>query len=139
MTLNRISGLAVIIGGAILLFWVIPHQTEIVDYGWLKPATLPRISAIIIIIAGLIHFIFPTGKADFDVVFSLRVGLFFVISCSGLYLMSLIGFVLAAPILIVVIMILIGERRPLWLISGIILLPASIWFCVSFLLNKPLP
>ena len=139
MTLNRISGLAVIIGGAILLFWVIPHQTEAVDYGWLKPATLPKISAIIIVISGLIHFIFPTGKADFDVAFSLRVGLFFVISCIGLYLMNLIGFVLAAPILIVVIMMMIGERRPLWLVSGIILLPASIWFCVSFLLNKPLP
>ena len=133
------SGLAVVIAGTILLFWIIPNQTEFVDSGWLKPATLPRIASIIFIISGLIQFIFPTGKAEFDAAFSLRVGLFFVISAIGLYLMSLIGFVLAAPILISVIMIMIGERRPLWLVAGIILLPASIWFCVDLLLNKPLP
>ena len=139
MTLNRLSGLVVVILGAILFFWIIPDQTEIADSGWLKPATLPKITSITIILSGVIHFIFPTGKAEFDVAFSLRVGLFFVISVIGLYLMNLIGFVLAAPILILVIMIIVGERRPLWLVSGIILLPASIWFCVNLLLNKPLP
>jgi len=139
MTLNRASGLWVIIGGIILLFWIIPSQTEPADYGWLKPATLPKICAVFIIFTGLTHLIFPSGKAKFDVAFSLRVALFFVISCLGLYLMSCIGFILGAPILISVIMLLVGERRPLWLFSAVILLPAFIWFCVSFLLNKPLP
>jgi len=139
MNLNRASGLGVIVGGIILLVWVIPSQTEIADFGWLKPATLPKISAVIIIITGLIHVIIPTGKAEFDVAFSLRVGQFFLVSCIGLYLMHLIGFVFAAPLLISVIMIMIGERRPLWLISGIILLPAAIWLCVDLLLNRPLP
>lgn len=133
------SGLVVAVAGAILFFWVIPNHTEPADSVWLKPATLPNITSIIIIIAGAIHFIFPTGKAEFGVAFSLRVGLFFVISSMGLYLMSLIGFILAAPLLVLVIMIIIGERRPLWLVAGIILLPASIWFCVDFLLNRPLP
>ncbi|MCF6246283.1 MAG: tripartite tricarboxylate transporter TctB family protein [Desulfobacula sp.] len=139
MTLNRLSGLVVAIMGLSLLFWIIPHQTEIVDSGWLKPATLPKITSIFIIIAGMLHFIFPTGKAEFDIEFSLRVGLFFVISTIGLYLMNLIGFIMATPILISVIMAMIKERRPFWLIAGILLLPASIWFCVDFLLNKPLP
>jgi len=133
------SGLVVAVAGVILLSWIIPNHTEIADSGWLKPATLPQITSIIIIIAGAIHFVFPTGKAEFDVGFSKRVGLFFVISTIGLYLMSLIGFILAAPLLVLVIMIMIGERRPLWLASGIILLPALIWFCVDFLLNRPLP
>lgn len=139
MTQNRLSGLVTFIIGFILLLWIIPSQTEIADSGWLKPATLPKITSIFIIIAGLIHFIFPTGKAEFDVKVSLRVCLFFVISAIGLYLMGLIGFVIAAPILILVIMLMIKERRLFWLTAGIILLPATIWFCVDFLLNKPLP
>lgn len=134
------SGLVVAIMGAILLFWIIPSQTEIVmDSGWLSPSTLPRITAAILIITGLIHFIFPKGKTEFDVTFSMRMALFFALTSVGIYLMHLIGFVFVAPILILVIMIMIGERRPIWLISGIILLPASIWFCVAFLLNKSLP
>lgn len=139
MTLNRISGLVVLIVGILLFYWIIPYQTETMESGWVKPTTLPRITAIIMIIAGLIHFIFPKGKVDFKVKFSLRVGLFFVISAIGLYLMDRFGFVLIAPALILVIMILIGERRPVWLISGIILLPSIIWCCVDLLLDKPLP
>lgn len=139
MTLNRMSGLVVAIMGFVLLLWIIPHQTEIADFGWLKPATLPKVTSIVIIIAGLIQFILPTGEAEFDVKLSLRVGLFFVISVIGLYLMSLIGFIIATPILLLIIMVMIKERRPFWLAAGILILPASIWFCVDFLLNKPLP
>jgi len=129
----------VVAAGAILLFWVIPNHTELADSEWLQPATLPKITSIIMILAGFLHFTFPLGKVEFDWTFSKRVGLFFLIGIAGLYLMSLIGFILAAPILITVVMIIVGERRPLWLISGIILLPASIWFLISFLLNRPLP
>jgi putative tricarboxylic transport membrane protein len=139
MTLNRMSGFAVFIVGIVIYFWIIPYQTETMDSGWLKPTTLPRITAVIMIISGVIHFISPTGKADFDVRFSLRVGLFFVTSAIGLYLMGKFGFEFIAPTLILVIMILIGERRPVWLISGIVLLPLAIWCCVHLLLNKPLP
>ncbi len=139
MTLNRMSGFVVLIMGLVLFFWIIPYQTEIMESGWLKPTTLPRITSVIMIISGAVHFIFPTGKADFDLRFTLRVGLFFVISVIGLYLMGKFGFVLVAPTLILIIMLIIGERRPVWLISGIILLPLTIWYCVDFLLDKPLP
>ncbi|MBU2648214.1 tripartite tricarboxylate transporter TctB family protein [bacterium] len=139
MNLNRLSGLVVAVAGAILFFWVIPHHTEPADVGWLKPATLPNITAIMIIITGATHFVFPTGKATFDAAFSLRVGLFFIIGVIGLFLMDLIGFTIAAPLLVLTLMLIIGERRPLWLVSGVVLLPASIWLCVDFLLNRPLP
>ena len=139
MTLNRMSGLVVAAVGAILLFWIIPHHTELVGDTWLEPTTLPRATSITIMICGLLHFVFPTGKAEFDLAFTGRVTLFLIISIIGLYLMQVVGFLIAAPILVLVLMVLIGERRPLWLISGIILLPASIWFCVDFLLDRPLP
>ena len=113
MTLNRISGLVVAVFGIILLFWIIPRHTEPVDYGWLRPATLPNVTAIVVIISSIIHIIFPSGKAEFDGKLAMRAGLFFMISLAGLFLMHYVGFLIAAPLLVTVLMLLVGERRPL--------------------------
>jgi putative tricarboxylic transport membrane protein len=139
MTLNRISGFIVAVAGAILFFWIIPNQTEIVDSGWLRPATLPKITSIVVILTGLVQFVFPTGKEEFDLALTLRVILFFVLSLIALYLMNLLGFLIAAPAFVLIVMILIGERRLLWLVSGICLIPVAIWVAVDILLNRPLP
>ena len=139
MTLNRMSGLVVAVLGLILLFWIIPRHTETVDYAWLRPATLPTITAVIIIISSIVHLIFPSGKAEFDVPLALRSGLFFVISLIGLFLMHFIGFLIAAPLLVMVLMLLIGERRSIWLIAGIVLIPLAMWSSIELLLNRPLP
>ena len=139
MTLNRISGLVVAVLGVILVFWIIPRHTETVDYAWLRPATLPIITTAIVIISSIVHLIFPSGKAEFDVPLALRAGLFFVISLIGLCLMYFVGFLIAAPLLVMVLMLLIGERRPLWLISGIVLIPLAMWSSIELLLKRPLP
>ena len=133
------SGLVVAIAGAILLFWIIPNHTETVDFGWLRPATLPNITTIVIIIMGLIQLVFPSGKETFEITLFLRLSVFFVISLFALYLMHLMGFLVAAPILVLVLMIIIGERRLLWLVSGIVFIPAAIWVAVDILLDRPLP
>ncbi|MEN8172538.1 MAG: tripartite tricarboxylate transporter TctB family protein [Chloroflexota bacterium] len=137
--LNRISGLVVAVAGVILLFWIIPQHTETADYGWLRPATLPNITAVIVIIASLIQFAFPSGKAEFDVPLALRAGLFFLIALLGLFLMYLTGFLIAVPLLVMFTMLLTGERRLLWLTMGIVLIPLAIWSSVELLLNRPLP
>ncbi len=139
MTLNRISGLVVAVLGVILLFWIIPRHTETVDYAWLRPATLPTITAVIVIISSIVHLIFPSGKAEFDVPLALRAGLYFVISLIGLSLMYFVGFLIAAPLLVMALMLLIGERRPLWLIAGIVLIPLAMWSSIVLLLDRPLP
>lgn len=123
----------------ILLFWIIPQHTETADYGWLRPATLPNITAVIVIIASLIQFAFPSGKAEFDVPLALRAGLFFLIALLGLFLMYLTGFLIAVPLLVMFTMLLTGERRLLWLTMGIVLIPLAIWSSVELLLNRPLP
>jgi putative tricarboxylic transport membrane protein len=53
--------------------------------------------------------------------------------------MSRFGFVYVAPGLALVVMLFIGERRPVWLLSGIIAAPALIWLIVEQLLERPLP
>ena len=139
MTLNRLSGLFSALAGCLLLFWVIPNHTEIADSGWLKPASLPNITAIIIIVSGLIHFYAPRGDAKLDLAVSGRALLFLGIGVLGIWLMHIAGFIFAAPGLMLVLMLMVGEKRWQWLFFGIILLPASIWFCVDFLLKRPLP
>ena len=139
MTINRMSGLVVAVLGVILLFWIIPRHTETVDYAWLRPATLPIITAVIVIISSIVHLIFPSGKAEFDVPLALRAGLYFVISLIGLCLMYFVGFLIAAPLLVMALMLMVGERRPLWLITGIVLIPLAMWSSIVLLLNRPLP
>ena len=139
MTLNRLSGVVVAVFGIILLFWIIPRHTEPVDYGWLRPSTLPHITAIIIVIASIIHVLFPSGTAEFDVRPAMRAGFFFVISLAGLFIMHHLGFLITAPILAMVLMLIVGERRPLWLFAGVVMVPLGIWSSIELLLKRTLP
>jgi putative tricarboxylic transport membrane protein len=139
MTLNRLSGVVVAVFGIILLFWIIPRHTEPVDYGWLRPATLPNVTAIIIVISGITHVLFPSGKAEFDVQPAMRAGFFFVISLAGLFTMRHLGFLIAAPLLAMVLMLMVGERRPIWLFAGVAMVPLGIWSSIELLLKHPLP
>ena len=139
MTLNRLSGVVVIIFGIILLLWIIPRHTETVDYGWLRPATLPNVTAIIIVISSIIHVLFPSGTAEFKVRPAIYAGFFFVISLAGLYMMRLLGFLIAAPLLVMVLMLMVGERRPHWLFTGVVMVPLAIWSSIELLLKRPLP
>jgi putative tricarboxylic transport membrane protein len=100
---------------------------------------LPKITATIAVISGIIHILFPSGKVDFDAQLAVRAGLFFVISLAGLFLMYYLGFIIAAPLLVMTLMLLIGERRPLWLFAGIVLIPLAMWSSVELLLKRPLP
>lgn len=139
MTLNRLSGLLTALLGLALICWLIPNYTETADSGWLRPATLPNIAAFIIVLSGGLHFLFPNGQAELDPVVMGRVLLFLGIGLLAIWLMHRVGFVVAAPVLMLLLMLLIGERRPGWLAIGIIVLPGLTWFCVDFLLSRPLP
>lgn len=138
MTLNRISGIVVAVFGFFLLFWLIPRHTEPVAYGWLRPATLPIITTSVLILASIVHVAFPAGTAEFDIRSALRAGLFFAVSLAGLYLMHSVGFIIAAPLMVATLMLLIGERRPLWLATGIALVPLALWSIIVLLLNRSL-
>jgi len=125
--------------GLLLFFVIIPYDTEVVDYGWVRPQTVPNAMAWLLTIAGIILVLRPHGDVPFDLRRSLRAGLFLAILGTGLYLIGRFGFVAVAPGLALLIMILIGERRPFWLGLGTAGLPSLIWFVVTILLERPLP
>ncbi|PIE72890.1 MAG: hypothetical protein CSA20_05315 [Deltaproteobacteria bacterium] len=136
---NRLSGLVVFLLGLAIIFILIPVATETVDYGWLRPATLPTIAAIVISVAGLLHLLFPQGWIELNFPAVLRSALFLMIALAGLWGMSRFGFTIAAPLMMLLIMLIIGERRWPWLMTGVVLLPAFIWLCIDVLLKRPLP
>lgn len=136
---NRLLGLFFAIFGLLLLVAVIPWQTEVVDYGWMRPETLPEGMAIVIAVSGLILAIRPQGAVTFERRRALRAAVYLGLVAAGVWLVSLFGFEAVAPAMALTIMLLIGERRPLWLTLGVAGIPFLIWLSVAVLLGRPLP
>jgi len=68
-----------------------------------------------------------------------RAGLFLAVLCFGIWLISKVGFIWAAPGVAVGLMALMGERRGFWLLMGAGATPAVIWLLVDVLLDRSLP
>ncbi len=136
---DRWSGLVCLLFGVALYVAIIPWQVETVSYGWLRPRTLPRALAVIIALCGLWLMLVPSGDARPVGTPWLRAGLFAGLLIAGLWLISRLGFVWVAPVLALAIMVLSGERRPLWLVLGAAGLPLAIWWTVTVLLERTLP
>ncbi|MFK7854718.1 MAG: tripartite tricarboxylate transporter TctB family protein [Granulosicoccus sp.] len=141
MALNadRISGTVFLLFGLAMYFFVIPNYVETVDEGNLAPATLPNIISLVLAVSGALLMIKPTDYKGRDSVLIARTALYVGLLTAGIYAMSLFGFEYVAPVLALAIMWFIGERRPLWLALGVIVMPAIIWFLVTQMLGRALP
>jgi len=136
---DRISGAFFCLFGLAMYFFVIPVYVETADGGSLSPNTMPNIISIIIAVSGGILFLKPTKQQLRDPRKMAITGFYVLLLVAGIYAMSRFGFEYVAPVLALAIMWFIGERRPLWLISGVVLMPAAIWFAVTQLLGRGLP
>lgn len=136
---DRISGLFFMALGLAMYFWVNPNYIETVDGGNLSPDTLPNIISIILALAGAFVVIKPTKHQVRNPVLMAKTGLYIALLTAGIWAMSRFGFEYVAPVLALAIMWFIGERRPLWLGLGVIVMPAVIWFLVTQLLDRALP
>jgi len=136
---NRLLGLFFAAFGLLLFFVLIPRQTEVVDYGWMRPQALPNAMAIIIAVSGVVLALRPRGAVALEWREAGRAALYLGLVCTGVYLISLFGFEVVAPPMALLIMLLIGERRPLWLALGVAGIPFMIWLAVPVLLGRPLP
>jgi putative tricarboxylic transport membrane protein len=139
MTANRISGLLVALAGLLLWLVVVPANTETVGSGWIRPDTLPLACAVALVVLGLLQ-AGPRG-APIEVTGAqvLRAGLFAALAFLAVWAMAAGGFRLAAPAFALALMLLVGERRPVWLAIGAIGVPAAIWLTAVPLLDRTLP
>ena len=136
---NRLLGLFFAVFGLLLLVVVIPQHTEVIDYGWMRPQTVPNAMAMVIAVSGLILALRPRGAVAFEWHRAGRAAQYLALVAAGVYLISRFGFELTAPLLALAIMLLIGERRPLWLAVGVVGIPFAIWLAVPVFLDRPLP
>ncbi|HCV88518.1 MAG TPA: hypothetical protein DGU02_04965 [Alphaproteobacteria bacterium] len=135
---DRISGLVVLLAALAMIFVVIPAYVETAVDGVLQPATLPKALCWLLVACGAWLVVRP-GDASAPPSHQLRraathIGLL----AGGVMAMASFGFVLVAPVLAFAIMVLIGERRPGWLVTGALVMPAMIWVFVVQILGRPL-
>ncbi len=136
---DRLTGFFFLVFGVLLIWIVIPWQIEPVDYGWLRPRTLPYGLAVILALCGLWLILRPDTSGAAATTPWARAALFGGILCVGLFLISGFGFEWVAPWMALAIMWCSGERRPFWLLTGVVVVPLVIWLLVVGLLGRPLP
>lgn len=133
---DRLSGLFFLLLGLGLYTVLIPISVEEADFGNISPETMPNIVAVIMAIAGAILIIRPSSHELHRGSQFLRAGLFAVVLVVGVLALMRFSFLIAAPVLSLVIMLLIGERRPLWLLLGGVVMPTVIWVLVTQVLGR---
>jgi len=139
MNADRFSGAFFLVLGLAMYFYVIPNYVEHVDEGNIAPATMPNIISLILAFCGAVLVLKPTDFQMRDPALMAKTGLYVAVLVAGIWAMSKFGFEYVAPVLALAIMWFIGERRPLWLVLGVIVMPAIIWFLVTQTLGRGLP
>lgn len=139
ITADRLSGAFFLLFGLAMYFVVIPGYVEQTDGRNLAPSTMPNVVALVIAVCGGLLVLKPTTHQAPDARYFAISTAFVAILAGGIYAISWVGFEYVASPLALVIMLMIGERRPLWLLAGAAVMPAAIWFLVTQLLERALP
>ena len=139
LSADRASGAFFLLFGLALYFLIIPAQIENVEGANLAPETVPNILAWVIVVCSAITVIKPTDFQTQGISSFVVTGAYAGVLAMGIYAMSLFGFEWVASPLALAIMLMIGERRPLWLLAGVVLMPLLIWFLVTYPLGRALP
>ena len=139
LSADRVSGAVFTLLGLGMYFLVIPGNVETVDGGNLSPSTVPNYISLTIAICGALLVLKPTEHKTPNIHALMLTSAYTAVLATGIYAMSKFGFEYVAPILAFVLMLMIGERRPLWLVLGAIIMPLMIWFLVTYPLGRALP
>ena len=142
MTADRILGGAVALFGVFLLLWGIPENVRSVPgiFVYPNPALFPQIAAVLLVGLGVMQMAFT--KTNADVPSFRKFALFMAVAGATLLAMVGIrafGYLPVAIALMVLICLITGERRPLWLATVVIGLPVGTWLFFEQILSRPLP
>lgn len=142
MTTDRILGGIAVLFGGFLLLWGIPANVKTVPgiFVYPNPALFPQIAAVLMIALGAMQMVFTKTKADVP---TLRKVLLFL-AVAGATLLAMLGirvfgYLPVAFALMILVCVITGERRPVWLATVIVGLPIGIWLLFEQVLDRPLP
>ena len=138
MSLERIVTGAILVFSMTFLFLVMPQQVETVSYGRIIPATLPTILLWIIAIAAAVQLMTLKDNVGLNGRVVFRAALVLTLMAGSAWLMDLFAFEYIAPILALLLMLFIGEKRWYWLLLGGVAIPLGIWLLVEQVLNRAL-
>ena len=138
-SVDKASGGFLLLTGLALYFLVIPTFVEQVEGGNIQPDTIPNAVSIVLAVSGLLLMLKPTMHQIQPARHFLAAAIYMMILGTATYAMTQFGFVYVAPFLALLIMLKIGERRPLWLSIGVIGMPTLIWVLVTQVLDRGLP
>ncbi|MEM7302971.1 MAG: tripartite tricarboxylate transporter TctB family protein [Pseudomonadota bacterium] len=133
---DRLSGALFLLFGLALYFAVIPAYVEIAEDGNIAPNTMPNILAWIIALSGACLVVKPTKIDAISFGQFSRMAAFVFVLAIGIYAMGWFGYMIVAPVLSLVIMAMIGERRWVWIAAGAVGVPALIWLLVTQVLDR---
>ena len=136
---DRASGAFFLLFGLVMYFLVVPNFVEQVDGGNLAPASMPNAISLIIAFCGGLLIFKPTRHPLPARRFFTAAGTYAAVLAAALFPMAVFGFEFVAPALALLLMLMVGERRLLWLAVGAVAVPGAIWFFVSQLLDRALP
>jgi putative tricarboxylic transport membrane protein len=139
LTADRASGLFFLTAGVSLYAAIIPAFVEQAEGGWLQPDTVPNAVSIVLAFCGAVLVVKPASHGGPNARELARAALYFTLLAAGLAAISLAGFLYAAPVLALAVMLCLGERRPIWLLTGSAVMPAAIWYLVAQVLERALP
>lgn len=136
---DRLSGLFCVLFSAALVFYLIPTQVETVEYGAIRPKTMPQILAVLLGIFGAALMIRPADGSDLQPAPWGRFTAVVIFLVGGVWCLSRFGFAYVAPPLALVLMLIMGERRIIWIALGALVMPGVIWAAITLVLQRPLP
>lgn len=136
---NRLTGFLFFVLGLFLIFAIIPWQTETVDYGQMRPRSLPIYTGWVVVICAMILLVRGSDDPSPNLRHIGKAILFWSVLVIGIALFDRFGFLLVSPYLALVLMVMIGERRVKWLVVGGVGMPLLIWLTVVVILGRQLP
>lgn len=155
MPSDRLCGLLIAAFGVLLVVFLVPAHVETVEDGWVRPETVPHAVAACFVLLGLLLAwrggapeTGASGASDsasagaaarLDARQLARALGFLLPTGLAVWAMARFGFLPVAPLFVLAVMALAGERRPAWLAAGALAGPAAIWCVVALLLDRPLP
>lgn len=138
VSISRLSALLIAVASAAVLVFVLPGQVEPFPYGAIKPVTVPFAALLVMAVSAGAMVLEPDMKLRIERSFLGRLLLIVIMTVSAVLALQFIAFEYSMPVFALVIMLLAGERRILWLGlgSGI---PIAVWAIAELALGRPLP
>ena len=143
--LNLWAGLIISIAGLIGIFYLVPrHIGSGFGFG-LSPQFFPYLCLGVITVLGGLLFITRLRNPEMEqnrielgrsTIFPLL--LFMGVMALGLLLISTVGYLVGAMVLVAAFMLAMGERRPSWIVPTAVIWPLLMWLLFGVVLGTPL-